>query len=388
MRRTGLTWVVSYTVFAACTAESGGSLVDRTDAAAVRDSTDESTAADAALPDTQVSDAAPSEPVPEPPSPPVLVDLFPAAEDTSECGNARLPYDFAPKSSEFSVSNAFWAMWFAQRAMLHGDPGVKRELDELGFSRMQLIEANELGTQAFVAARPDVVILAFRGSTELIDWLGDFNFPQRDGALYGVPGQVHQGFAGALEAVWPALATLVPAFADRRQPIWVTGHSLGGGEAVLAAARFARLGLPITAVYTFGAPRVGNRAFARAANELLDGHLYRIVNDLDIVPRLPPTADAADAASPIVPIAGGAAASWLRELDYLHPGRMGWFRDAANSALTWFSPLDDSEDVPFWQQASVGGTLGVIARSADQGKRHAHQRYLCRLYQARQAVAP
>jgi hypothetical protein len=344
-------------------------------------------AADAAPSDTQVNDAAvhvPGRAV----EPPKLVELFPAAEDTSECGNAQLAYDFTPKALDFSIKNAFWAMWFAQRAMLYNDPGVKKELDDLGFSRVQLIEANDIGMQAFIAARPDVVILAFRGSTELIDWLGDFNFPQQDGAAHGVSGKVHQGFATALEAVWPALATLVPAYADRRQPIWVTGHSLGGGEAALAAARFAAQGVPIAAVYTFGAPRAGNQEFARTASALVDGHFYRVVNELDIVPRLPPTALAADAASPIVPIAAGAAANWVRELDYLHPGSMWWFKEPTGTELTSFPLLDDTQDLPFWMGASQGGTLGVIARSSDQGKRHAHQRYLCRLYQARLASTP
>ncbi len=385
MGQTGKTWVVSYTVFAACSA-AGGPSPDLLDASVV-DSQEPATAGDASPSDTQV-DAGAKQPVTAPPAPVQLVELFPAAEDTSECGNPELAYDFVPTSSEFSVKSAFWAMWFAQRAMLHGDPGVRAELDQLGFTRVQLIEANDVGMQAFVAARPDVLILAFRGSTELVDWLGDFNFPQQDGALHGVPGKVHQGFVSALEAVWPALETLVPAFRDRRQPLWVTGHSLGGGEAALAAVRLASLGVPIEAVYTFGAPRAGNEAFARAASELLDGQFYRIVNETDIVPHLPPTAQAADAASPIVPIAGGVAAGWLRELDYLHAGSMYWFAEATGSTLTTYPLLDDSQDVPYWQVASQGGTLGVIARSGEQGKRHAHQRYLCRLYQARLAGTP
>jgi predicted lipase len=38
-------------------------------------------------------------------------------------------------------------------------------------------------------------------------------------------------------------------------------------------------------MYTYGAPRVGNKAFADAFNERLKGDAWRITNKADIVPR-------------------------------------------------------------------------------------------------------
>ena len=48
--------------------------------------------------------------------------------------------------------------------------------------------------------------------------------------------------------------------------LYLTGHSLGGATATLAAARLADMGVPTSQlrVVTFGAPAVGNEAFARA----------------------------------------------------------------------------------------------------------------------------
>lgn len=48
--------------------------------------------------------------------------------------------------------------------------------------------------------------------------------------------------------------------------LYLTGHSLGGATATLAAARLADMGVPASQlrVITFGAPAVGNEAFARA----------------------------------------------------------------------------------------------------------------------------
>ena len=59
--------------------------------------------------------------------------------------------------------------------------------------------------------------------------------------------------------------------------IYLTGHSLGGAAAVLAAARLADMGVSPTQleVVTFGAPAVGNAAFVRAYTEKFT--LHRVV---------------------------------------------------------------------------------------------------------------
>lgn len=60
----------------------------------------------------------------------------------------------------------------------------------------------------------------------------------------------------------------------------VTGHSLGGAVAVLFAARLMAMGVPTEQldVVTFGAPAVGNRAFADAYSDL---HIDRIAMSSD-----------------------------------------------------------------------------------------------------------
>jgi hypothetical protein len=377
VQRSQLTWVLSYILLSACASsgKSSSAELETRDAsvhAGPFDSLDDA-GPDAVVAD--VTDAAP--PLDEPVLP--TVRLFPEAQSSDDCPNQDLDFDFEPSHRDFSVDDAFWAMWFAERAMFPDDPRIKAELEALGFTRYQLVKADAEGMQAYVAARADVVIVAFSGSKELIDWIGDFNFPQYDGAEYGLPGRVHRGFANALEASWSALQTLITASVDRQQPVWVTGHSLGGAEATMTAVRLSRQGLPMGPLYTFGAPRAGNGDFARAADMELGRAIYRVVNETDLVPRLPPSGPAADGASPIVPFAGGVAAIWLRDLDYMHPGQMKWFEMPEGGGLTSFASLDDSQDVPYWAANGQNGAAGLIARSADQGKRHAPTRYLCRL---------
>ncbi|KDD71882.1 hypothetical protein H632_c4233p0, partial [Helicosporidium sp. ATCC 50920] len=75
----------------------------------------------------------------------------------------------------------------------------------------------------------------------------------------------------------------------RRRPVrvYITGHSLGGALATLAAFDLlnacakARQACEVT-VYTFGAPRTGNAAFARAYDELVPD-TWHVINSDDTV---------------------------------------------------------------------------------------------------------
>lgn len=77
------------------------------------------------------------------------------------------------------------------------------------------------------------------------------------------------------------------------QRLYITGHSLGGALAVLAAARLyheyptvmdAKLG----GVYTFGQPMVGDPAFASRCEAEFGPRLFRHIFRNDVVPHWPP----------------------------------------------------------------------------------------------------
>jgi hypothetical protein len=161
-------------------------------------------------------------------------------------------------------------------------------------------------TQGFVGRGDGFAVLAFRGSERIDqhpkDWLTNFDAVQVRQDPF--TGEVHAGFSRALTAAWVSVdAVLRTALAAAAQvaadapglSLYVTGHSLGGALATLAACRLAagqlpaagaspavRFGFPAT--YTFGAPRVGNAAFCAA---YLKPPTYRVVNSLDIVPLVP-----------------------------------------------------------------------------------------------------
>lgn len=158
-------------------------------------------------------------------------------------------------------------------------------------------------TQAYVAQNTESIVVAFRGSEEpnnldgFKDWLltNARNFlvlPEgrigTDFAAAGVGARFHRGFMSALAEVWdPLHATVEQAMKVKTRPLWVTGHSLGGAIALLAAWRFHQKFIHVHRICTFGAPMIGNNAAAEAYHREFPNKIIRYVDSCDMVPRLP-----------------------------------------------------------------------------------------------------
>jgi hypothetical protein len=183
--------------------------------------------------------------------------------------------DSDSRSHGFSLKTAYYLAHCSLAA--YGGPGDWPTVLSLGES-MRPFECN--GLYGFVAAQSDVAIVAFRGTESIGNALTDVEAALIRQTIF--PGLVHYGFARAAEVVYPIVRTLLTAM-DRKLPIWVTGHSLGGAMATLVAHRLAHEGFPVRAIYTYGSPRPGDRRF-RDAYRLPH---YRFVNDNDLVPHLP-----------------------------------------------------------------------------------------------------
>ena len=158
---------------------------------------------------------------------------------------------------------------------------IEQSLDAAGFALVETFD--EGGTQAFLATRDadNVAVLAFRG-TEATSWKDvqtDIKFRFYTGK-HGV--KTHTGFREAYQKVAAAVQSAVDRHA-KDHTLYITGHSLGGALAIIAAKRLERDTL--AACYTFGSPRVGNLEFA----EEIRAPIYRVVNAADGVPRVPPS---------------------------------------------------------------------------------------------------
>ena len=169
-----------------------------------------------------------------------------------------------------------------------------------GEGRGTLIEDSGTDTQCFLHDGGTYAVLSFRGTevptilslastkgsvwlrawSQCRDLMTDANITQ-DSWVGG--GRVHSGFrrsfASVEKRIYQALEGLSP---EARSNLFVTGHSLGGALATLAASRFG-----CRMVATFGSPRVGNREFARSFGLQNAGKYFRVFNRSDVVARVP-----------------------------------------------------------------------------------------------------
>ena len=209
---------------------------------------------------------------------------------------------FDPASTTFDAGNALYLALASELAYCDEAPlkaGIQRIL---GLDPAKTIPFARGDTEGYVAADAQKVILAFRGSEPptsqngIQDWLRDFNGMPVDLSHYVNSGpfnaKIHEGFAdGMHDVIAPVIAALFKFDPTSSLPLWITGHSLGGALAVAAAIFFrfdSHLRRNIQGLYTYGQPRVAGPSLAKALDNELGARYQRVVNHLDIVPRVPP----------------------------------------------------------------------------------------------------
>ncbi|MEM8669338.1 MAG: trypsin-like peptidase domain-containing protein [Planctomycetota bacterium] len=150
------------------------------------------------------------------------------------------------------------------------------------FETCEFIRADN--TECFVAATEDVVLVGFRGTEffSVADWLTDLNALSTSQPY----GRVHRGFLAGFRLVDSQLRSLMDSLTGR--PVVLTGHSLGGALATIAAAEWHGQ-YRISSIYTYGQPGVGKRSFHSFIQKHYANRFFRFVNDDDIVPKVPPT---------------------------------------------------------------------------------------------------
>jgi len=152
------------------------------------------------------------------------------------------------------------------------------------------------GAAYFVARTPSAVYVIFRGTANVENVVSDLNV-----ALVELPwlaseahARVPKGHAGFVDLYLSMRQHVLDATRRARAAtprpaasVYVSGHSLGGALATLFAADVAAAApelLPHLRVYSFGSPRVGDEAFARAWRVPC---AFRCRNQHDLIPRLP-----------------------------------------------------------------------------------------------------
>jgi hypothetical protein len=245
-----------------------------------------------------------------------LAEALRTGADLHAPGERRVPYALATLSS-YAYADELTVATMASRLGLEGN-----------HCRMvsEFVDALFISSTAFLVQSADgrVVILVYRGTApeSLITWLADLQIDPEQITIHFrgqvVSSSVHRGFyrnaratglevvAGLRRALAGQTVTVDAAgqprpLANPMEALYITGHSLGGALAALAALllRSDEAHDPVLStlkgVVTFGQPMVGDPGLARLAGQdaVLARTIVRYVYGHDAVPQFPPKASGA-----------------------------------------------------------------------------------------------
>nr|AAZ66864.1 lipase lipRs [Rhizopus stolonifer] len=188
------------------------------------------------------------------------------------------------------------------------------------------------------------IYLVFRGTNSFRSAITDivFNFSN----YKPVSGaKVHTGFLSSYEQVVNDYFPVIQAqlTANPSYQVIVTGHSLGGAQALLAGMdlyqREKRLSPKNLSIFTIGGPRVENPTFAYYV-ESTGIPFHRTVHKRDIVPHVPPQA-----------------------MGFLHPGVESWIKSGDSNVQICNSQIEtkacSNSIVPFTSIADHLSYFGI-----------------------------
>jgi hypothetical protein len=188
--------------------------------------------------------------------------------------------------------------------------GKQLSVHQEDFTVIATIYAKELSTDlqrrenfvtfGFVARSHSHVVIAFRGTETIWEWIQDADFLTTPYPFVPHGGGTDDGFTEVYKSLCldpksPSqrlVHSLPQLLGNNPQTSFIVcGHSLGAAIASLFALDVVGNSiLPASMqVYTFASPYVGNQQFAKTYNATVP-NTSRIVNRLDIVTHLPPRA--------------------------------------------------------------------------------------------------
>ena len=147
----------------------------------------------------------------------------------------------------------------------------------------------------FLDEKENTIIVSYRATWSTLNWLENLDFfltPVKNSWGFNVWGgvRVHWGFYWAVkhqlqEQVYQSISNLRRD--DPTRKLYITGISMGAAQASLASLDLVLNGHHVDAVYTYGSPRCGNKAFVKFYMEKMTCTQMRVTDYGDNVPYMP-----------------------------------------------------------------------------------------------------
>ena len=175
-------------------------------------------------------------------------------------------------------------------------PSMLKQYRAVGYIEDPFVVTSSQIEACLIGKTKSEIIVAFRGTLppawtwdSLFDWIQNIFLAEPKAYDY-IPGKVHSGFHFALmslaDDVVQAIHNLDPSHS---LPLYITGHSKGGGMASIAAMLFRnKYNLKVEQTITIAGPKPGDIDFSKVYETTFNNDI-NYENYLDIVPFLAPS---------------------------------------------------------------------------------------------------
>eukprot|EP01135_Chromosphaera_perkinsii_P011923 Nk52_evm40s2531 gene=Nk52_evmTU40s2531 len=224
-------------------------------------------------------------------------------------GHAIENFNEKQTASEFCLGTARFMIDFASEAYRIGvEPEDNSDTNNevlrpevFGYSIVSVLQDKELDLCCMVAEKSNSLIVCFRGTastrnmkTDLkMGWATMNNDEEEEEERFAFlkrmknKRKVHKGFWKAYCRLRKDILRVVfSRWGPEMGQVLLTGHSLGGALSTLLAYELQSVHRIPVLMYVFGCPRVGNRPFAEAFDQLVP-YCYRVCVDGDVITGLP-----------------------------------------------------------------------------------------------------
>ncbi len=267
-------------------------------------------------------------------------------------------FTFDKRRELFSLNNAYWLLNLSVLSKDKDEEATFKLMKPYGFTKVEVYNKGKL--QFLMAEHAEFIVFAFKGTTTWQDYLSNAEYVLKDSEKTDLPGKVHSGFFGTMDSGWESLKTKFTYAKARGKSIIITGHSLGGAIAQMAALKAVKMKLPIKTIYVFASPRAGNEEFAKAVEDTFGAKFFRINNGIDMTPHVAPSREGestaketflsliGDVEDPNLLIKGlDSMLDWgLNYADYTHPNDEHWIDE--KGYFQGLIPYSDKNDIAYY----------------------------------------
>lgn len=219
---------------------------------------------------------------------------------TIKCKKELYNLSFSNRAS-FSFNNSVLTLLNSYILDEYSDRSIKWFLNKWGFTRVKIVRRPTYGMHFYIAMNDEMNLVVFRGTKDVQSTVSDVFYSQESARKLGFPGKIHKGFLQSFSRIRDIFIDSIDELDIWNKPFFHAGHSSGGVYSTLAALLLKERGANITGVYTSAQPRIGDEDFNLYLDTKLKNRYFRILIAQDLTPQVPPTKNASEAFSKIIP---------------------------------------------------------------------------------------